>query len=146
MEKEKILRELEKKLLPSVHNLEKEQATDHDFLPALLWMLLEKSKDSESSNQLVEQKMSTLADSLTSLSKSIKEERAKDIKEVADKVIQNNQENKKLYEELLSKAVNFMAEKNQESNKKIEQIKSWFLVSFMFHVITLVILAIILKR
>jgi N-acetylglucosamine kinase-like BadF-type ATPase len=109
-------------------------------------MLLEKSKDSESSNRLVEQKMSTLADNLTSLSKSIKEERAKDIKEVAEKVIQNNQENKKLYEELLSKAVNFIAEKNQESNKKIEQIKSWFLVSFMFHVITLVILAIILKR
>ena len=99
MEKEKILRQLEEKLLPSVQNLDKGQATDHDFLPALLWMLLEKSKDSESalkgitskhseelgkaangiidnnqknqqsSNQLIEQKISILADSLKFLTK-----------------------------------------------------------------------------
>lgn len=49
MEKEKILRQLEEKLLPSVKNLEQGQATEHDFFPALLWTLLEKSKDSEKS-------------------------------------------------------------------------------------------------
>jgi uncharacterized protein with von Willebrand factor type A (vWA) domain len=128
MEKEKILRELEKKLLPSVQNLEKEQATDHDFLPALLWMLLEKSKDSE--NAL----------------KDITLKHSEELEKVTNTIIENNQENKKIYEELLTKAVNFIVSNNHESNKKIEQIKGWFLVSFIFHVITLVILALILKR
>ncbi len=132
MEKEKILRQLEEKLLPSVQNLEKGQATDHDFLPALLWMLLEKSKDSE--NAL----------------KDITLKHSEELEKVTNTIIENNQENKKIYEELLTKAVNkvvnYIISNNQESNKKIEQIKSWFLVSFMFHVITLVILAIILKR
>lgn len=50
MEKEKILLQLKDKLLPSVQNLEKEQATEHDYFPALLWMLLEISKDSENSS------------------------------------------------------------------------------------------------
>lgn len=47
MEKERILQQLEEKLLPSVENLNKGQASEHDFFPALLWMLLEKIKDSE---------------------------------------------------------------------------------------------------
>ena len=47
MEKEKILKQLEEKLLPSVQNLEKGQATEHDYFPALLWLLLDKINDTE---------------------------------------------------------------------------------------------------
>jgi hypothetical protein len=128
MEKEKILRELEKKLLPSVQNLEKEQATDHDFLPALLWILLEKSKNSES------------------ILNNIVSKHSEEFEKISKTIVENNQENKKNYEELLAKAVNFIVSKNQESIKKIETIKNWFLVSFMFHIITLIILVILLKK
>ncbi len=54
MEKEKILRQLEEKLLPSVQNLEKGLPSEHDFFPALLWILLEKIKDSENQLQKTE--------------------------------------------------------------------------------------------
>lgn len=47
MEKEKLLKQLEEKLLPSVQNLEKGQANEHDYFPALLWLLLDKSNDTE---------------------------------------------------------------------------------------------------
>ena len=49
MEKEKILLQLKDKLLPFIQNIEKDQATEHDYFPALLWMLLETSKDSKNS-------------------------------------------------------------------------------------------------
>lgn len=103
MEKEKILRQLEEKLLPSVQNLEKGQATDHDYLPALLWMLLEKSKDSENSL------------------KDIGLKHSQELGKSTNAIIQNTQENRKIYGEQLSKAVNFISGKNQESSAKIEQ-------------------------
>ncbi|MGZ8226131.1 MAG: hypothetical protein ACXWT3_05760 [Methylococcaceae bacterium] len=152
MEKEKILQQLEEKLLPSVQNLEKQQATEHDFFPALLWMLLEKSKGSESllreitsthseelekavndvfdnnqrhrqsSNQFVEEKLLELAGNLTVLSNTVKTEQTKDLEAATNRIIENNQESRKIYGEQLGKAANFIASKNQESATKFEQI------------------------
>lgn len=152
MEKEKILQQLEDKLLPSVQNLEKQQATEHDFFPALLWMLLEKSKGSEkllkelavkhseelekaindvldnhqkdrqSSNQFVEAKLLELIGNLTNLSNTVKTEQAKDLEAATNRIIENNQESRKIYGEQLSKAANFIVSKNQESATKFEQI------------------------
>lgn len=128
MEKEKISKQLEEKLLPSVQNLDKGQATEYDFFPALLWMLLEKNKDAEKSLSNIDLKHS------------------KELEKAATTIIENNQENKKIYEELITKAVNFIVSNNQESHKKIESIKNWFFVSLAFQVITLIVLAIIILR
>ena len=103
MDKEKILQQIKDKLLPSVQNLEKEQATDHDFFPALLWILLEKSKDTES----------LLKDSALSYSE--------EIKNAANTIIQNTQENRIIHEERLDKAIVFISSKGQESEIKFEQ-------------------------
>ncbi|GAB6139319.1 hypothetical protein JCM14076_00480 [Methylosoma difficile] len=104
MEKEKILQELEDKLLPSVQNLEKQQATEHDFFPALLWMLLEKSKGSEK------------------LLKELAVKHTEELEAATNRIIENNQEIRKIYGEQLGKAANFIVSKNQESATKFEQI------------------------
>ena len=72
MEKEKILQQLEEKLLPSVQNLERNQATDHDFFPALLWLLLSKSKDSEN------------------LLKNISSQYSEELKNISATLVENN--------------------------------------------------------
>jgi len=169
MDKEKILQQLKDKLLPSVQNLEKEQATDHDFFPALLWILLEKSKDTES------------------LLKDIALSHTEEIKNTANTIIQNNQESRIIYEEQLDKAVSFISSQDKESEIKFEQFNDqqfkkitaivveenkvsqekihaliedlkntqlktknkfaiWFLVFSIFQIISLIILAIILTR
>lgn len=103
MEKEKILLQLKNKLLPSVKNLENEQATEHDFFPALLWVLLEKSNDSESLLQNISSRLS------------------EELKNTANTIIQNTQESRGLYEEHLNKSVDFISSTTQESDAKLEQ-------------------------
>lgn len=103
MDKEKILQQLKDKLLPSVQNLEKEQATEHDYFPALLWMLLEKSKESESSI------------------KDISSKHNEEIEKATKTIIQNTQESRETFGAQLDIAVNFILSKNQESDIKFEQ-------------------------
>lgn len=103
MDQEKILQQLKDKLLPSVQNLEKEQATDHDFFPALLWALLEKSTDTES------------------LLKNIVLNHSEEIKNVVNTIIQNAQESRIIHEVQIDKAVSFISSKDQESEIKFEQ-------------------------
>ncbi len=128
MEKEEILQQIKEKLLPSVRNFENKQETDYDYFPTLLWMLLEKSKDTESS--------------LKDISSTYSEE----IKKISNTAVEKNQENRKCYEELLSKAVNFIVGKNKELNKQIEGVKTLFYVSIAFQFIGLMLLAFILIK
>ena len=124
MEKEKILRQLEEKLLPSVKNLEQGQATEHDFFPALLWMLLEKSKDSES------------------LLNSAKSEQAKELQALAARILQNAHENKKFQGGRFD-----LIEEKQDIFLKIQKKFSiWLVVLAVFQLAALSVLAFILLR
>lgn len=104
MEKQKILQQLEEKLLPSVQNLEKQQATEHDFFPALLWMLLEKSKESERVLKEVDLNFN------------------EKVENALNCILEDSQVSRKIYGEQLGKAANFLLSKNQESATKLEQI------------------------
>lgn len=132
MEKEKILQQLEEKLLPSVQNLERNQATEHDFFPALLWLLLAKSKDSES------------------LLNNISSKYSEELKNIAATILENN----KIYHE---KATNLFEDRILAVNQKIEDLKSTplkiekkfpigFLMLSIFQLITLTIVAAILMK
>jgi len=52
MNKNTILKHLEEKLSPIVKTLENGNATEHDIFPALLWLLLENSKELEKSGEI----------------------------------------------------------------------------------------------
>lgn len=140
MEKEKILQQLEEKLLPSVKNLEKEQASEHDFFPALLWMLLEKNKDSEN---LLKNFLFQNHEDITKASETIQQN-------TAEKIIKNNKENKEEYLEQLResniKSEELLKKVTLQLNQKIEGIKNWFFVSFIFHIITITALVIIFMK
>ncbi len=172
MEKEKILRQLEEKLLPSVKNLEQGQATEHDFFPALLWMLLEKSKDSESllnsakseqakelqalaekilqnahenqqnSSRHIEQNISELRDTLTNQSNTTKSEQAKELQALAERILQNAHENKKFQGGRFD-----LIEEKQDIFLKIQKKFSiWLVVLAVFQLAALSVLAFILLR
>jgi hypothetical protein len=117
MEKEKILRQLEDKLLPSVKNLEQEQATEHDFFPALMWTLLEKSKDSEKSATKFEQFFNKIEEKIDELN--------------GNKILIINQK----IEEL----------KNAQL-KTEKKFTIWFSVFVFLQIISIVTLAVILLR
>lgn len=117
MEKEKILRQLEEKLLPSVKNLEQGQATEHDFFPALLWTLLEKSKDSEKSAIKFEQFFNKIEEKIDELN--------------GNKILTINQK----IEEL----------KNAQL-KTEKKFTIWFSVFVFLQIISIVTLAVILLR
>lgn len=81
MEKDKILKQIEVKILPAVKNLENGNASEHDIFPSLLWLLLENSHELEKS---------------TSLAKDVLSERIGNLKQVSSEevktiVIQENQ-------------------------------------------------------
>lgn len=110
MEKEKILRQLEEKLLPFVENLDKGQASEHDFFPALLWMLLEKIKDSE--NQL---------------NASINSNR-EGFKQTANYIVTKNQDFQKETNQIIDKDIqkteefkNYFTIETEKLSKKIEE-------------------------
>jgi hypothetical protein len=154
MEKEKILRQLEEKLLPSVQNLEKGQATDHDFLPALLWMLLEKSKDSESalknisskhsdelekafndvignyqknqqnSNQLIEQKISTLTNDIETSLNNTSSKHSDKLEKAFNDVISNYQKNQQNSNQLIEQKISTLANNIANLLKSIKSEQS----------------------
>ncbi len=165
MEKEKILQQLEEKLLPSVQNLERNQATEHDFFPALLWLLLAKSKDSESLLNNISLKYSEELKNISativennkvsqekaeSLLNDISSKYSEELKNIAATIVENN----KIYHE---KITNLFENKILAVNQKIEDLKSTplkiekkfpigFLVLSIFQLINLTIVAVILMK
>lgn len=132
MEKEKILQKIEEKLSPHVTNLEKGQSTEHDFFPALLWLLLEKEKSLENLLQGV----------VTHQSESTEKHTSK-----LDEVAQNLSSS---HEQISKNAIELMLQRIEEvkSNQgKIQKnIGIGILVSVSFQVIILVLLGFLLMR
>lgn len=55
MNKDIVLKQIEEKLSPAVINLENGNATEHDIFPSLLWLLLENSKELETSADITKE-------------------------------------------------------------------------------------------
>ncbi|CAA9892328.1 hypothetical protein METHB2_650016 [Candidatus Methylobacter favarea] len=165
MEKERILRQLEDKLLPSVQTLARNEASEHDFFPALLWMLLEKSKDSEN---LLKESGTVVSDQLNkAVSFILTKNQDSDIK--LEQLLKINEEN---INEHISKTTttikndsNISQEKTEKLfeskysliNQQIEEIKNtqlkmgkkfsvWFLVFSIFQITILATSAVILIK
>ncbi len=165
MEKEKILLQLKDKLLPFIQNIEKDQATEHDYFPALLWMLLETSKDSKNSLNDISLRY---GDELKNISATILEtnkvsqEKAENL--LSDILLKYNEkftnisttmlENHKVSQE---KTISLVESKIVAISQKIEDLKSTplkiekkfpigFLILSIFQFITLTIVAVILMK
>ena len=150
MEKEKILQQLEEKLLPFVQNLENGQASDHDFFPALLWMLLQKSKDSDTNIKATASAILRDTKGLKTQLEEIAAKNREDIAKTVSKIIQSSQEDSKKYEEkiveLNAKNELLLKKITEHFNQKIESIKNWLYIFFALHTITLILLAVILVK
>jgi DNA anti-recombination protein RmuC len=169
MEKEQILQQLEEKLSPFVTNFKNGQPEEHDFFPALLWMLLQKSRDldinisksAETTQKTILQDNTEVKNQLEALLNEIPIKNREDITKIAVNIIKNNQENAKETTRIINEA----REKNEEHIKelntkheqllkkitehfsqKIEGMKNWFFIFAGLHVITLTILTIILVK
>lgn len=143
MEKEKILRQLEEKLLPSVKNLDEGQANEHDFFPALLWLLLEKIKDSE--NQL-KTSISTNRDGFKQTVNYIvtkNQDLQKEINQIIDKDIQKNEEFKSYFNIEIEKLSKKIEEQEFKSSKHFKWILGFCV--FQFIVLTSLIAFILMK-
>lgn len=137
MDNEKILKQLEAKLLPSVQSLEKGQATEHDYFPTLLWLLLDKSNDNQKT--LVENK------------KSHDEQLKTAVNFISDKNLESHNEitnliaeNQKNHDVLIKNGINFI---HQGLYKKIGFLQNLVFTLIALNIITLIVLAfIILKK
>ncbi len=143
MEKEKILQQLEEKLLPFVEHLHEGQANEHDFFPALLWMLLEKIKDSE--NQL-NASINSNREGFKQTANYIvtkNQDLQKETNQIIDKDIQKNEELKNYFAIEIEK----LFKKTEEQEVKNSKHFKWILGLgvFQFIVLTSLIAFILMK-
>ena len=165
MEKEKILQQLEEKLLPSVEKVNSGQATEHDFFPALLWMILEQDKDIESSLQDLGNKsrnnfqktINHIASKNQDLQKetnSLLEEKTLSLSKKIDDLLLSTSKNQDLQKEtdslleekilLLSQKTDELSKVNQNSDSKAIKYFRWIFGFCIFQFITLTSLIVFL--
>lgn len=129
MEKQQILQKLEHKLSPSVENFTKNQDSDYDFLPVLLWMLLEKSKDSENLLKTFDKNVQVSSNELSQLCDN-------QFKNTISTIIDNSntsQENLRLQIEQLTTQIEELKKNQLTTAKKL----SWSIGLSIFKFITI---------